>query len=270
VGSKPWDEMKKKQRPVIRVIHHLARSGGTVISKCLATMDRVVLLSEIHPAAVRTFDPLRQAHEWYDLLTPGDLARIRKGGVDFRSAMALIARRCVERGKILVVRDWTHIDFTGTPFVSAPSYRLRLVEALTEGFSVLNTASVRHPVDQWLSLRRLAVVHGKLSLEDFLRGYRRFAERCSGIGFARYEDFTCDPDAQLRILCQRLRIPFDPGYRQRWASYTNITGARGGNRVETEIVSLPRRAVEPGLLEAFEANEDYRRTIELLGYGHPQ
>ena len=262
--------MKQKHRPVIRVIHHMARSGGTVISKCLGSMEGVALFSEIPPAAVRRFDPLRQAHEWYGLLTPGDLARIRKHGVDFGAAMALIVRRCAERGKIPVVRDWTHIDFTGVPFVATPCYRLRLAEALTERFSVLKTASVRHPIDQWLSLRRLVIVQGKLSLEDFLHGYRRFAERCLEFGFMRYEDFTRDPDTQLRSLCGRLRIPFDPGYRSRWSSYTNITGARHSNRADHDITPLPRRTVDPGLLERFEANEDYRRAIELLGYGHPQ
>lgn len=247
----------------------MARSGGTVISKCLATMERVVLLSEIHPVSVRTFDPLRQAHEWYGLLTPADLARIRQSPPNFMAAMGLIAKRCAERGALLTVRDWTHLDYTAVPFLPIPCYRLRLAEALGQRFSVLNTTTVRHPIDQWLSLRRLAVIHGKLSLGDFLQGYRRFAERCAEIGFMRYEDFTHDPDSELRGLCERLRIPFDAGYRERWSSYAKITGARGSNRAETEIVPLPRRGLEPGLLGLFEANPDYWASLEMLGYGHP-
>jgi hypothetical protein len=39
----------KKPKPVIRVIHHLACSGGTLISKCISAMPNVYLLSEAHP-----------------------------------------------------------------------------------------------------------------------------------------------------------------------------------------------------------------------------
>ena len=34
---------------IIRLIHNLPRSGGTIISKCISAQKDVVLLSEIHP-----------------------------------------------------------------------------------------------------------------------------------------------------------------------------------------------------------------------------
>ena len=36
-------------KPIIRIIHNLARSGGTPICKCLGCMSDIVLLSEIEP-----------------------------------------------------------------------------------------------------------------------------------------------------------------------------------------------------------------------------
>ena len=39
----------------------MARSGGTIICRCLASMERIVLLSEIHPLGARMFNPLDQA-----------------------------------------------------------------------------------------------------------------------------------------------------------------------------------------------------------------
>jgi hypothetical protein len=57
---------------------------------------------------------------------------------------------------------------------------------------------VRHPLDQWLSLSQLAVVQGRLTLDGFLAGYRRFAEVASSIGFYRYEEFTAAPEAVMQ------------------------------------------------------------------------
>ena len=42
-------EKYEATKPVIRIIHHLACSGGTLISKCISAMPNVYLLSEVHP-----------------------------------------------------------------------------------------------------------------------------------------------------------------------------------------------------------------------------
>ena len=36
-------------KPQLRIIHHLACSGGTLVSKCLAALPNIYLLSELHP-----------------------------------------------------------------------------------------------------------------------------------------------------------------------------------------------------------------------------
>ena len=36
-------------KPKLRIIHHLACSGGTLISKCISALPNVYLLSELHP-----------------------------------------------------------------------------------------------------------------------------------------------------------------------------------------------------------------------------
>ncbi len=262
--------MTTSATPTIRLLHHLARTGGTVISKCLACMDRVVLLSEIHPAGVRfdNMNPLNQAQDWFQLLTSADMTMLRqRGSLPFAEAIRLVHARAAERGCLLVIRDWTHLDFTGVPYVARPPYVLGLPAALRGSFEILHVATVRHPIDQWLSLRRLAATRGVLDLPAFLYGYRRFAELCPAMGFVRYEDFVVDPEAVLARLCRALALPYDAGFRQRWAGYTRITG--DGSTRSTEIRLRPRPAVEDSLLAAFAGNRDYRDAIELLGYGHP-
>src|SRR5512132_3587664 len=175
-------------RATLRLVHHMARSGGTLISKCLGCMSGVVLLSEIHPLGTNQFNPLVQAQRWYGLLSSQDLHDLKsRGRIGFVDAIELIRRRADDCGQRLVIRDWSHLDFTGVPFIAKPAHRLLTAEALARRFELLQVCTVRHPLDQWLSLSQLAVVQGRLTLEGFLAGYRRFAEVASGIGFHRYE-----------------------------------------------------------------------------------
>ena len=261
---------RRSARPMLRLVHHMARSGGTLISRCLGCMSGVLLLSEIHPLGTAQFNPLVQAQRWYGLLSSQDLAELRaRGRIGFADAIDLIYRRAAEAGQRLVIRDWSHLDFTGVPFVANPAYRLLTAEALASRFELHQVCTVRHPLDQWLSLRQLAVVQGKLSLDGYLAGYRRFAEQAREIGFLRYEDFAADPAAIMKEICRRLEVRYDRHFAERWSSYACVTGDVSGSRGGFEIRPVPRRPVESGLLDQLAARADYRTSLELLGYEHP-
>jgi hypothetical protein len=233
-------------------------------------MSGVLLLSEIHPLGTAQFNPLVQAQRWYGLLSSQDLADLRaRRRVGFVEAIELIHQRAVDAGQRLVIRDWSHLDFTGVPFVANPAYRLRTADALAGRFELRQICTVRHPLDQWLSLRGLAVVQGKLTLESYLAGYRRFAEQARQIGFLRYEEFVADPDAVMRALCRQLDLRFDRHFVERWSSYAFVTGDVSGSRGGFEIQPVPRRPAEPELLDALQTNSDYTASLELLGYTHP-
>src|SRR5882724_11636698 len=93
------------QRPTLRLVHHLARTGGTTIAKCIAVMPQVALLSEIHPMGTERFSPLHQAKNWHGLIDERDIGRL---GIrpDFVESIRLIASRASSRGLRLVIRDW--------------------------------------------------------------------------------------------------------------------------------------------------------------------
>ncbi len=260
-------------RPTLRIIHNLARSGSTLICKCLGCMDRVVLLSELHPASIQQANPIQQAHEWFGLLTAEDQRQIdaTQGRMNYADAIGMIARRCHESGNHLVLRDWSHLDFTGLPFVDPPGYRLSLHEALRDRFAITRVVTVRHPIDQWLSLSRLALFQqviqtGKLSVATFMDGYLRFVRACEGLPIIRYEDFTRAPEATMKTMCDHLNLPYDPSFIRRWHQYTTISGdvvsTRGGNR----ITPLARREYPARLMERFNATEAYGQALALLGY----
>ena len=261
--------MEKKK---LRMIHNMARSGSTLICKCLGCMEGVALLSELHPRASGSFNPLKQAAEWFGLLTPNEIVELQKqGGITYAKAIGLIEQRCTERGDSLILRDWAHLDFTGYPFVSIPGYRPLLYAELAEYFDIIRISTTRDPVTQWQSLIQLTVMReplrsGAFGLDQFLAGYRKYAELCVETGFVRYEDFLRKPDLAMRQLCEHLEIKFDPDFVKKWPGYTTITGDIVNLRSASKIKMPPKRAVEPALRKEFLANADYHRACALLGY----
>ena len=257
-------------RPTLRILHVMARSGGTLVGKCLASMDEAMLLSEIHPRGLGHASPVRQAADWFDLVAPEEAARL-DGQAQFPAAIALLRERAEARGRKLVLREWSHLDFYGWPHVRESSWRSSLADMFGNDFALRRAALVRHPVEQLFSVGILVSMEGWRDLGRFLKGYRHFAEMAAETGFVRYEDFTRDPDAALRRLCRLLDLGFDPGYAQRWATWDRITGdgdaSRGGGAAQ--ICPLPPWPTPPAMLARLGEREDYRRALELLGYAHP-
>jgi hypothetical protein len=258
------------KKPTVRIVRNMARSGGTLIGKCIGCMDSVVLLSEVHPANLKVTKPMVQASKWFDLIPKRTLAIWRMGRAPSMLQFISVCQQTAEsRGQTLVVRDWSHLDYIGVPFATA-GYGFGLGESLESAFEVKQISTVRHPVDQYLSMQSFPGLEDLVPIGVYLKGCAAFAEFAAENGFVRYEDFTEDPDAALRTICDAIGIGFDPGYRDRWHSYTTITGDNpttgGRSTTAREIRSMPRKAVDGSIMDAFHACSDYEKTCALLGY----
>jgi hypothetical protein len=205
---------------------------------------------------------------WFGLVDQTEIDRLGPQP-DFAASIRLIAARASARGLKLVIRDWSHLDFAGPPLVESPSYRLATEEALSASFSLRQVATVRHPIDHWQSLRRIPLMRGRIDLDRFLKGYRRFAELAAPMGFVRFEDFCARPDDVLQQLCAALDLTYDAGWRSRWAAYDRITGDETAKRSSDDIKQPRRRPLEPGLADAFLKHPDYQPALALLGYNRP-
>jgi hypothetical protein len=256
-------------KPTIRIIRSLARSGGTLVGKCLGCMEGVVMLSEVHPANRSVTNPMMQAHDWFGLVTKKDISRFKVRPPSMLQFIALCETRASGLSKRLVLRDWSHLDYVGVPYCE-PEFGYGLSEAIGDAYTIRTATLVRHPLDQYLSLLGLPVVAHSLDLEAYLLGCRKYAEFASEHRFVRYEDFTTDPDAALESICADLDLAFDTGYRTKWFDYSTITGdtvaGLGRGSTKKEIVAMDRKPVEDALLTRFRANESYQRACELLGY----
>jgi len=260
---------RTRDRPKVPVLRHLARTGGTLITKCLGSMTGVVVLSELHPNNLVQTNPMAQAIEWFGLVTK-DQARSwqRAGGPTFDGFIRVCHDAAAARGDTLVVREWSHLDYHGVPFC-APTMRSGVCAALGTDFECVQACTVRHPIDQYLSLMDTAIGPA-LGLERYLAGAAAFAREAREIGFVRYEDFTRDPDTALSTLCDRLGLAFDPGYRDRWPEYATVTGDTasgiGRGAARREIEPMKRREPDADLLGRCRASAAYLQACDALGY----
>lgn len=269
-------------RPKIAILYSLARSGGTLVSKCLGCMPGHVLLSEIHPRWAY-FNPLIQANEWFKLISDEELNEIKRTrSTSHVDGIRLINQRCTETGQQLIIRDWTHVDFMPIPDqVSrvSPIYRLSHHEVLKNHFDIRHIALVRHPLDSLLSLQKVPDFRGRLDASVYMAGYRRFAEIASGIGFIRYEDFCDKPAEVMERLCKILELSYHPGFLEKYQQYTKITGdiirpgqqhtLTGepiGERTSTIIRRPPPRTAPPELVQRLQDDRNYQETLRILGY----
>jgi hypothetical protein len=254
------------------ILHQLARTGGTIINRCLGCMRNIVMLSELHPTLPQgaSFHPLYQAGQWFDLFGPEERANFRANAVrekkidDFIRSLELIEERTRSSGRHLLIREFSHADFVRTP-LTQPEFRSRMADALGERYALRRSAVVRNPLDQWRSMQDYPAIRGRCSLSDYLDGYRRFAEMAVQVGFVRYEDFCREPAAALELLCANLGMPFDAEFSDHWVHYNKLTGDLG-RPPALPIRARSRPPPAPQLMDALRQSPDYRASLALLGY----
>lgn len=252
------------EKPVIRIISNLPRSGGTLLSRCVGCMDDITLLSEIHPRGCDLYNPLDQAFVWHGLIDQEE----HDAHYRFIDAIQLVFDRATQRSSSLVIRDWAHLDYIGYPLIANPPYKSLLVEELSSRFDICQIFLVRHPADIWTSLTRLPSMQG-LPLATFLHGYHKYARQCMASESLKYEEFTRQPEHCMRELCRVLELPFDRHFADKWQGYDKTTGAVLGKARGSHlkrITPLPHHEIPADLCGRLEENDDYRASLELLGY----
>lgn len=259
--------------PPVAVVHQMARTGGTLVNRCLGAMRDILVLSEVHP-----LDPqrkiVRQAANWFGLLSEDDVPWLRDVSAQdpataFAEIAVRLAERSADRGRHLVLRDWSHLDFLGVPFVRAPPMALLSERALAGRCALRQAFVVRHPLDQYASSAARPAMAPHLTPARFLEAYLAFARVAAARGFLRYEDLVADPDRRLGELCGTLGVPFDPGYRERWRGYDKLTGDSAGPSrgfSQREIAALPSRPLDGAVRGALRRDSGYAESLDLLGY----
>jgi len=239
-----------------------ARSGGTLLNRCLGMLPGVVVLSEVHPfggghgaPGTDTLTTVRQqAAAWYGIDLHSE---------DFVAAVLELDDICRGRGLHLVVREWSFVNFTPYPENNHhPPNRLLGLEMLRDRCDVRPFAFVRDAIDVWLSR--------PVPLDEFAGPYLRYVQALVDAGFPifRYEDLCRDPDVQMQHLCRAMGLPFSDAFHH-YEHFTKVNGdvqgvSRGLKR--GGFTTLPRRRISRRLRRRLAACEPIRRANALLGY----
>lgn len=253
----------------LRLIHQLARSGGTLINRLLLAQG-VAVLSEVHPLGWANLDPLAQARDWFGLIGADDLQG--RDALPYAEAIALIADKARRRRQPLAIRDWSHLDFMPIGMGLKPALVSAQAAMLADRFDLIRITTVRHPLDQWLSLAAMLATEGRpprqAELEHWLYGLEAFAAMAAATGFVRYEDIAAEPASGMEVLCRKLSLPFDPARLEGWRAVTHFsTGAVPGRAASsTAIERLEPRPAPPHLLHRLNRERRYRQALDLLGY----
>ena len=166
---------------IIRIIHNLPRSGGTIINKAISAQKDIVLLSEIHPngheirkamqSETKLADPLIQFQQWYNYFDEDDFEKILRSKPGFLEKIKIIYQKVKERNKILIIRDWSFIDYLSIPY-SKPTYKNSLLRILSDDFDFINLYITRNPLETFLScMRRIPSFSNNYTFNLFLEAY---------------------------------------------------------------------------------------------------
>lgn len=253
--------------PPLRMLHHWACSGGTLISKVVACLPQVLLLNEVHPYAhLRHLAPQPRAYEPTDLCQQLSLDRNGRDPVfvlaAFCGGLEAVLRRSEDQGQRLVVRSHDHLDF----FLGAlPGLRFTLAEAMADRSRLLRLLTVRHPLDCWLSLRLTDWVRHTTfaSFDEFCRRCLAMLEAAPELPQLAYEEFVLAPSRGLALLTSTLELPFDPTALERFGRI-EVSGDSG--RMSGVIEPRPRRPVEAALLRELAASSHYEALCDQLAY----
>lgn len=136
------------EKPIIRSLHHLACTGGTLISKCLACMSDVALVGEINPlnktgSRFELTNPILLLQNNYRILTQEEIMKA------FKQNIKTVYQICQSDDTDLILRDHSHTDFYSGKKISE---FCPIADGLSDEYELISAVTVRHPLDSYMSL----------------------------------------------------------------------------------------------------------------------
>ncbi|UTF59562.1 sulfotransferase [Gilvimarinus sp. DA14] len=226
---------KNDVKPTLRIIHHFACSGGSLISKCLAAQSNVFLLSEIHPTTRHGNDWSKAVYSPRDIVTQayyGAIPQAEKLAEEiFVDSIIKTEKHTRNLGGTLVIRAHSHADYC----MKTPPPNLDTVTRLLQPhFDIKQLVTVRNPIDSFLSLRVNGWVHfHPNTFDEYCQRLLRFLNAFDKPQIAYYEDFVLEPELQLRKYAELLSISVTPEAID-YMDIMNVSGdsGRSGSLIE--------------------------------------
>ena len=225
-----------------------ARSGGTLLNRCLASLPNTLMLSEVNIEALcpNSCSHIKdQAKDWYglDLRSDGFLENIEE-----------LYNYCLETDRTLIIRDWSFGSFVPSRYNNFnPSKKLATFEAIAKRFPVTPFALVRDSVDIWLSFNASPRTFYDKNLEFLYEFSKELI--ANNIKIFRYEDFCRDSEAVMRDICNYTGINYSDEFKG-FSNYFKVTGD----------IDLPEhsRGIQVGKISLLSRRESYNEFAEVI------
>ena len=263
--EKALEESTLNTKPTIRVIHHLACSGGTLVSKCIAALPNVFLLSELHPTSKLHMGGDKPKFLPADVITQSRYASVPD--VDslawkiFTDSIKTTEQHVSRLGGHLVIREHTHSDFcVGDSFEKKSS----VVEHLSSEFNVLRVATLRDPIDSYLSLLSNNWEHFEpKGFGEYCKRVNTFISEYTPEQIFKYEDFVENPKASVQKIAKALDLPFSINFLDTFDIF-KVTGDSG--RSSDTISPRSRREISNDLSKEMKNERHYKILKEKFNY----
>ncbi len=224
-----------EQEP-IRTMHHLSCTGGTLFSKCIASMPNVLVLNEINP-----FSKMNIPEGKADF-TPTDLiSLVRQGDTNFASEalikdlfwsnLEVLRKKCWLSGRYLVLRDHSHSQFLFGDFnPGEPTLR----DIIAERFPVESLVTTRNPKNAFSSMERYGWNKHFESgtYEEYEDRCRLFEQAFKGVEKISYEAFVKNPKKMMKQICNTLKLPYFDDFEDVFSAFKfSGDSGRSGDRI---------------------------------------
>ena len=195
-----------------------ARSGGTILNKCLASLPHVVMLSEVNPLGggwgelgENSYTTVtEQAFYWYN---------IKLNQSYFKESIVELNQYCKSNGKTLIIRDWSFVNFSKHPDnnYNPPNKFLTIEKLNNQNINIF--AFIRDAIDVWIS-------RGMPDTETFYSEYYEYLKELLRlkVPIFKYETFTRRPRVTLRKICNTIDVPYDKSIFWDCLNYKKVNG----------------------------------------------
>ena len=260
-------ENRQSNKKVIRSIHHFACSGGTVVSKCISAMPNTFLLSEVHPTTKLTINPSVIEFRPTDLVSLGRYAKLPEmdelAEKMFVSQVNVVNEHLNAMSSKLVLREHTHSDYCLGDEKAIASEPV-LIKLLKERFTHKKLATVRDPIDSYMSLKNNGWIHfSPPSFDQYCERLLAFIVHFQQEEIIKYEDFVAQPQIFMEKIAKILDIDYSPDFEDIFSIF-NVTGDSG--RSGDQINKRDRREVNEELQSEIESSSNYNKLKALLQY----
>ncbi|MBT9313005.1 hypothetical protein [Leptothoe kymatousa] len=251
----------------IPVYYAFARSGGTLLNRCLGGISGNIVLSEINPY-LSVLDIDRQAIDWFDLVSKADYESFL--GKNYVEKILYLNHCAQATHRRLIIRDWVSVNFLSNVAIGAfPSKVLEQDLYLKQGgVNPIGIVFSRRAETVLASIKRTFQQFSEISTDDFASAYLSYAAAVSKFPIFHYEDFCENPSSVLQRICSKLDAFYDPIFVDKFHTYHQCTGDNNPGQEPSKyhlgMIAVSGQ-VESELIE-YSKNEKIQEANLLLGY----